>query len=369
MVYGNGIFMTVTPGERHNYLAVRLSRYRARDPYIMAAGSEPREKLWIGADAPSLEAKPEDSFEVHVPGYDLRRLLLARDPLAAVLAFGVQIRGVLATISGIRMCPDCPHCADSDSPCMDAFGSCAEPMGGFAGRSDGLAGAVECQKSKGCLHLHFWNFIQRLHQFHSLQEIGEMLEKALVEASELKRFVENLCNERYPCEADLAEEVAELEQCWPCFKEEPQSDRFAAVSWGDDRFGRIPPFVWEDSGPDDAASRLSLPRAAGQSTSSARLEEDARRYQSAFDLALQENQKCAQHHMHPRKRGSAERSIPNACLNARSGGRCKADFPMHSRMNAERPLLLCKGLAKQHHLPHKGRRRVLDQVLGRRNDP
>ena len=42
---------------------------------------------------------------------------------------------------------------------------------------------------------------------------------------------------------------------------------------------------------------------------------------------------------------------------------------MHSRMNAERPLLLCKGLAKQHHLPHKGLRSVLGQVPGRRNDP
>ena len=32
IVYGNGFFMTVTPGERHNHLAVRLSRYRVRDP-------------------------------------------------------------------------------------------------------------------------------------------------------------------------------------------------------------------------------------------------------------------------------------------------------------------------------------------------
>ena len=28
VVYGNGIFMTISPGERHNYLAIRLSRYR-----------------------------------------------------------------------------------------------------------------------------------------------------------------------------------------------------------------------------------------------------------------------------------------------------------------------------------------------------
>ena len=34
VVYGNGIFMTVSPGERHNYLAIRLSRYRVFDPYM-----------------------------------------------------------------------------------------------------------------------------------------------------------------------------------------------------------------------------------------------------------------------------------------------------------------------------------------------
>ena len=42
VVYGNGILMTVSPGERHNYLAVRLSRYRATDPYVTAA-AEPRD--------------------------------------------------------------------------------------------------------------------------------------------------------------------------------------------------------------------------------------------------------------------------------------------------------------------------------------
>ena len=41
-----------------------------------------------------------------MPGYDLRRLILARNSLAASLAFTVQIRLVLATILGIRMIID-----------------------------------------------------------------------------------------------------------------------------------------------------------------------------------------------------------------------------------------------------------------------
>ena len=98
---------------------------------------------------------------MEVPGYDMRRLLLAQDPLAAVNAFMVQIRNVLATILGLRMCPHCPHCAMSEYPCQDACGSSAELMGGIAGRADALFGAVEGQKSTGSLHYHFFIFIQR----------------------------------------------------------------------------------------------------------------------------------------------------------------------------------------------------------------
>ena len=73
----------------------------------------------------------------------MRRLILARDILAASLAFEVQIRLVLATLLGFRMCPRCPQCADMRTPCMDGLGSYAEAMDGIAGRCDGIAGAVE----------------------------------------------------------------------------------------------------------------------------------------------------------------------------------------------------------------------------------
>ena len=142
VVYGNGIFMTVSPGERHNYLAIRLSRYRAADPYICQACTN-EESSWIGVGNPSLEPMDNHQFDVHVPGYDMRRKIQAQDPLCCANAFFVQIRTILATIAGIRMCAECPHCAGSDSPCQDAFGSSAELVGGFAGRADALFGAVE----------------------------------------------------------------------------------------------------------------------------------------------------------------------------------------------------------------------------------
>ena len=94
------------------------------------------------------EMDPDDVFEVDVPGYDMRRLIQARDPLCAANAFFVQVRGILATMLGLRMCAFCPHCNKGSRPCQDAFGTSGELMGGIAGRGGALFGAVECQKCK-----------------------------------------------------------------------------------------------------------------------------------------------------------------------------------------------------------------------------
>ena len=162
VVYGNGIFMTVSPGERHNYLAIRLSRYRSADPYVTHASAKD-ERAWIGPDRPSLEPFETHVFGVHVPGYNMRRKIQAKDPHCCSNAFFVQIRTVLATIAGSRMCQDCPHCAESDFPCQDALGSSAELVGGFAGRAGVLYGAVEAQKTNGSPHFHSKLFVQHLH--------------------------------------------------------------------------------------------------------------------------------------------------------------------------------------------------------------
>ena len=158
-------------------------------------------------DSPSLEPSPDDEFEIDIPGYDSRRLYLAEDPLAAANAFFVQIRTVLATMLGVRMCPRCPHCATSATPCQDALGSNAEAMGGIAGRVDALFGAVEAQKTTGGLHYHFFMFVQRLHQFESLKDIAEKIKENLVNAAELKHFLGQICCESYPNVDQFVEET------------------------------------------------------------------------------------------------------------------------------------------------------------------
>ena len=44
VVYGKGVFMTFSSGERHNYLAIRLSRYRQEDPFMSADVEAAREQ-------------------------------------------------------------------------------------------------------------------------------------------------------------------------------------------------------------------------------------------------------------------------------------------------------------------------------------
>ena len=157
--YGAPVFMTFTPSERHSGLAIRLSRGRANDPAFTGAAQVV--KPWIGRDSPSLCPQAEDdaeeeTAEVDLPEYDVRRVITSRDPLCCVHAFQVMIRVVLPGIFGFRMCPDCPHCAKGEDPCMDSFGSNATPTGGSAGRCDGMVGAVESQKADGVPHVHLF---------------------------------------------------------------------------------------------------------------------------------------------------------------------------------------------------------------------
>ena len=78
-----------------------------------------------------------------------------------------------------------------------ALGSVAEAMGGIAGRVDAMFGAVECQKTTGSLHYHFFIFVQRLHQYATLKEIAEKLKNELVKTSEWKKLESAICCESY----------------------------------------------------------------------------------------------------------------------------------------------------------------------------
>ena len=208
------------------------------DPFV---AGESRRQQWARRHSPSLEPSPFDVFDVNIPGYDTRRLFLAEDPVAAANAFFVQIRTVLATMLGVRMCPRCPQCSQSASPCQDALGSNAEAMGGIAGRVDALFGAVEAQKTTGGLHYHFFMFVQSLHQFSTLKDVAAKIEEGLVNATELKHFLGQICCERYPDVDQFRRERESLENNFPTYSE--SSECRGQPVWGDLKLGRLPCFL------------------------------------------------------------------------------------------------------------------------------
>ena len=110
-------------------------------------------------------------------------------------------------------------------------------MGGLAGRSDGLCGAVECQKLTGSLHLHFWNYVQRAHQHKTLEEIAGMLSEALIHADDLKNFCENLCQESYPDEKAHNNNIDQVERHWPRFHERDANPTNNTPTWEQHRVG------------------------------------------------------------------------------------------------------------------------------------
>ena len=137
-----GVFITISPSERHCGLSLRLLRKRRRDPWVKHGDPNFKELMQklASADYPSLEttarewadANDCECAELALPEYKLRRQAITNDVLCSVEAFLVLIKVVLATLLGIRMCPRCPHCNanDSKTPCQDQFGSNFDTFGG-----------------------------------------------------------------------------------------------------------------------------------------------------------------------------------------------------------------------------------------------
>ena len=232
--YGIPVFMTFTPSERHSGLAIRLSRGRRRDPAYTGSAHDLRP--WIGYDTPSLSptngcSDEGDVATVELPEYDTRRLLTARDPLCCVYAWLVTARVVFPTLYGFRMCPQCPHCATGADPCMDVFGSNATPMGGSAGRADGMIGAVEAQKAEGVLHIHLFLYIQMVAQYSTLLDLAHMLQTKLVPATALKLYESYVRCAAYPDVARFEKERDDIEKAWPAYAADPTLSRLPHFFW------------------------------------------------------------------------------------------------------------------------------------------
>ena len=351
--YGLPVFLTVTPSERHNGLMIRLTRYRRNDPAIQVGS--PEFLPWIGHDKPSLQSpepnSAKDATEVDLPEFDLRRMMTSRDPLCSVNAFRVSIGVVIAGLYGLRMCPDCPNCnADShENFCMDEFGSNATPMGGSIGRADAMIGAVENQKAEGVLHLHFFVFLQMVHQFANLAEIGQMLKDRLLSIDELKAFVDHARCAKYPDVQRFEQERNDLESMWPVYAKE-------------DDLCRAPHYIWESINNHVPTSVLQ------SSTCLVDWRSEGNDWTELHRQRLQYVLSHMNHHIHPLvNTETGERRPLAGCQPKNRPKECKGGFPLADQMT-DIPLLICKCIALDRKLPTAGSRSCVGCILPSRNN-
>ena len=108
-----------------------------------------------------------------------------------------------------------------------------------------MFGGVEAQKTSGSLHYHFFIHVQRLHQYNTLAEIGNLIAQGLASAENLKMFTQNLCYQSYahPMALSLAQD--DIENQFPDYSESRGAVR--NEKWGDIKLGRIPEFLYDDA--------------------------------------------------------------------------------------------------------------------------
>ena len=81
-----------------------------------------------------------------------------------------QIMLRLATVLGVRMCPNCPRCNHCGFGCQDRFGSNMRPMGGVLGGMTAFGGATEYQ-GHGTPHFHAEGHVVCAYQYDTMEEI------------------------------------------------------------------------------------------------------------------------------------------------------------------------------------------------------
>ena len=361
IVYGTGVFITISPSERHSGLALRLLRKRASDPWLQYG--EPNFKALMqklaAADYPSLETVTEEwaasndceYAEVSLPEYKLRRQAISNDILCCVEAFLVLVKVVLATLLGIRMCPKCPHCNANDAkfPCQDQFGSNFDTFGGIFGGCDGFGGGVESQRGS-TLHIHLIAYIISAFQHSTLSRISEMIEEKLMSVAALERYMEWVSMHEHLDAALHSSNVDDLEQQW--------RENYKASS--NDALAYVPALVFDD----DAATRWAgadIPAAV----------DDAATYMKRYRRSGQFVLSRTNHHIHVKDRKTGERVPLNACLakgqKKRKTKECKHGAPW-TKQCTPKTTLVCAGVARKHHLKVSGQRNALGNFLIRRTD-
>jgi hypothetical protein len=354
IMHGHGLFLTISPNERHSCLTLRLSRFRQGDPLLGMSSDTERRKRFASADAPSLFLDHQsgfttdgtDAIDIDLPGFDFRREILCRDPLAPV-----AVRLILASLLGRRMCTKCPACR-----CCNSFGSNARPTGGIFGLCAALVGAVENQ-FLGTLHYHALAFLVNIYQFATLQDIEQAIGEGRLFADAVKEWHCWVSREEHFDVAWHTESEDKLYQGWKSGFSGPEHGALCA----------LPQYLTRA---DDAPTLWT----GGVSEGEANAEGAAfrRRYfadaQGVFSRV--------HHHWHPDGQPltscltKQQKSKRRKAGVKKAPGACKHGFPK-SGLICDKARVVCPGLARRLRdsgVSVRGRRNALGAILGRRND-
>lgn len=340
VVYGDCIFFTISPNEQHSAFVLRLSRYRAKDPYLQEATEHASTLRDMGKR--DLQPLERSKMEVPIPEYEQRRIITARDPLAVMEAYIVNVRVKLAHALGLRMCSICPRGNETGHPCQDKFGSNMMPLGGILGGCVAIGAATEHQ-GVGTPHLHGNIHLACVYQYSTLQEIAMRISEKAFEPERVKNFQAWMHKEDPPVPSQHADFEGRVEQEW--------QQRFAGSEH--DSMCSTPAYMTDDERPTMwAAAGPSLPDALA----------DAAVFKKAYLEDVQFIFSRVQHHVHKKtKKGY----FPlKACLSKRcKKGSCKAGFPKEAFLT-EKMVVVCPGVARKIKLSRLWTRQLLGQHLG-----
>ena len=410
IVYGDCIFLTITPDRRHSSLVWRFHRARRNDTFLQDYDGVERDRTtywrrkWSGPNEPSLYHDEEFvEFEIDAqelasfPTVDECKAMSARDPLSTVLHYDVCIRGSLSLITGLRMCFHCPNCSvervrDDGAgsgrtefhncgmrPCQNKFGRNGRALGGCHALADGLCGATEHQ-GNDTPHFHGFISLATPYRHKSLQEIQQLIEKKILKPESVKRYVEHMSRTEHFDQAKHDGRLDELESDWKrqqagaphlLLSMRPTYLKAGPTSSSDgSRLAGSQPVAlpWEhppQSAVDEDVVRRAI--AEGQLYKGhfeGHVQEVFSRTQHHWH-ALQDGQRVPQHYCRlnkgPLKKGKAQQKRHGLGLV------CKQDFPQ--RLNEGDSLVICPGLACKFKLKVQGRKNMLSAIFTRRKCP
>ena len=344
--YGDPIFLTISPSSRRSGMCVRLSRYREIDPALEKAADDPCNRSpWHRANRPTIWANDAvASFDL--PEYAVRQLIAARDPWAVVLNFTHSIKFVGARLQGIRMCPNCPRCNATDTPCQNKFGHGMLPMGGLFGLAVAFGGAVEYQKNWNP-HFHGNTHVASVYQHKTLQEIADLMSKALLDPQAVIDYQSWVCREDHFDHERHISALNHLERQWKDSHQAREHDDLC----------QLPVYIRDDS----TRSLWSADSPFTQDEASEDAENFQRKY---FDDAQSVLSRC-HHHWHPKDERTGARHPIAGCRSKRDRNACRAKFPLTKRLTLK-PKIICRGNCRRHDLRVSGRRNALGTILTKR---